>query len=371
MDELKPHLRILGTRGIPAKHGGFETFANFLAPYMVENGWRVTVYCQGEGRGGLIESSWCGVRLVTIPVHQSGALGTIVFDYRSVRHATTENGVALTLGYNTALFNYFLKWAKIPNVVNMDGLEWKREKWSVPARIWLYLNERLACFSANHLIADHPEIKKHLQRITKKTSITMIPYGAPDIRKCSSEPLKCFELTPEKYILLIARPEPENSVLEVVSAFSSTQKSVKLVVLGEYDLNHPYQRKVLDAANNQVVFLGAIYSQEIVMSLRFHCLFYVHGHTVGGTNPSLIEAMGAGNAVLAHDNIFNRWVVGDNGGRFFKDIASCHVEMERMIASKNLRTAMQQGVRKRFEEEFTWDKVLTDYLAILSEVVEE
>lgn len=319
LEVMDKKLLILGTRGIPASHGGFETFAEAFALDMVGRGWEVTVYCQVDEGEAITEIQWHGVRCVHIPMKRRGAVGTILFDLKSVLHAIRQEGVVLTLGYNTALFSILHRLVRQINVMNMDGVEWKREKWSLAQKVWLYCNEWLGARLANHLIADNPEIRRHLQRHTSEQKITVIPYGAEPVANAPIEPLDQYGLTAGNYAILIARPEPENSILEVVRSYVSASPGMPLVVLGNYDVkNKAYHRQVLEAADDNILFLGAIYQQNIVRALRYHARFYIHGHTVGGTNPSLIEAMAVGKPVIAHDNVFNRWVLGD-GGMFFAD----------------------------------------------------
>jgi hypothetical protein len=171
---------------VPAAHGGFETFAEHLALYLVQRGWQVTVYCQQDGAGAVHEDTWEGVRRVHILVTQSGAKGTIVFDWKSTLHAASESGLVLTLGYNTAVFCLAYRLKGITNLINMDGIEWRRQKWSTLERAWLYLNECAGCWLGNHLIADHPEIKAHLATRVAESKITMIPYGADRIDNADS-----------------------------------------------------------------------------------------------------------------------------------------------------------------------------------------
>ena len=155
-------LRILGTRGVPAAHGGFETFAEQLALYLVRRGWRVIVYCQEDGTGPISEDTWQGIERVTIPVSQSGPKGTILFDWKSIRHAGQHRDLCLTLGYNTAVLCAWLRLKGVRNLFNMDGMEWRRAKWGKPAKTWFWMNEWAACWLGNHLVADHPEIARHL-----------------------------------------------------------------------------------------------------------------------------------------------------------------------------------------------------------------
>ncbi|MBU1567468.1 MAG: DUF1972 domain-containing protein [Proteobacteria bacterium] len=361
MNKTIKHLRILGTRGIPAQHGGFETFAQECALFMCKRGWRVTVYCQESGIGPITEDTWQGIRRISIPVNRSGPLSTMIFDWRAIRHACKEEGLVLCLGYNTALFNVRLRLKGFPIVINMDGIEWKREKWSKPAKLWLYLNEKAGTQFSDHLIADNPGIAEHLQSRFQHTPLTTIPYGAPFLADISTAPLAQYNLAGNDYMLIIARPEPENSILEIVQAFTARPRDQRLVILGNYSRTHAYQKRILDAANDHVIFCGAIYDQNIVASLRYHCMFYLHGHTVGGTNPSLVEAMGAGNAILAHDNQFNRWVTGPEAARFFLNQSECQAQMDEMLASPAAVFRMKEASRIRFLEAFTWEKVLQAY----------
>lgn len=357
-------VRILGIRGVPATHGGFETFAENLAPYLVERGWRVIVYCQEDGTGPVAHDTWCGVERVRIPVPQPGPLGTIIFDWKSILHAAKTKDLCLTLGYNTALFCAVLKLRGIPNVINMDGIEWARAKWSRPAKAWFWLNERAGCWLGDHLIADHPEIKRHLATRVNDAKITTIAYGAPAILDAPTAPLESLGVSPGQYLSVIARPEPENSLLEIVEGFSSKRRGVSLLVLGNYSDTNPYHRQVKKAASDEVRFVGAIYDKCALSAIRFHSLAYVHGHQVGGTNPSLVEALGAGNAVLAHDNRFNRWVAG-SGARHFHDSRSFSELLDVILNDAAGIANMQRESRKRFAEALTWAQILSQYESLL------
>ena len=177
----------------------------------------------------------------------------------------------------------------------------------------------------NHLVADHPRIADHLATRVRRDKITMIPYGGLEVSVADEAILDEFGLLKNDYAIVIARPEPENSILEIVSGFSKKRRGNKLVVLGNYDNDNAYHRAVLSSASDEVEFLGAIYDVEKVSALRFFCRAYVHGHQVGGTNPSLVESIGAGNAIIAHDNPFNRWVAGDGAVYFSGESQSSDV----------------------------------------------
>ena len=170
----------------------------------------------------------------------------------------------------------------------------------------------------------------------------MIPYTAPMIRSADAAYLAPFHLEPGKFVLLIARPESENSILQIVRAYTAQKRGMPLVILGKYDSKHyEYQKQVLDAGNDEVMFVGVIYDQVIVQALRF----YVHGHTVGGTNPSLVEALGAGSPVIAHNNRFNRWVAGEKA-LFFSNETECEMQITRLVQDDDLTLIHHQKKEK-------------------------
>ena len=358
-------LRILGTRGVPAAHGGFETFAEQLALYLVGNGWRVIVYCQEDGTGPSYADAWQGVERVHIPVTQAGPRGTIAFDWRATLHAAAHGDLCLTLGYNTAVFCAVLRLRGVPNLINMDGIEWSRAKWGGVAKAWFWLSERAGCWLGNHLVADHPQIKAHLATRIRASKITTIAYGADPLHSAPEAPVRALGLEPGRYLTVVARPEPENSILEVVQGFSLAPRGVQLAVLGNYAQANAYHRAVLAAAGPEVKFLGAIYDKQVVQALRFHSMAYVHGHQVGGTNPSLVEALGAGNAVIAHDNRFNRWVAGD-GARYFRGADAFAGALAELLQQPAAFESMRRASRQRFEEQFTWDRILGEYESLLA-----
>jgi glycosyltransferase involved in cell wall biosynthesis len=365
----KKKIKILGTRGIPANHGGFETFAEHLALYLVKQGWEVIVYCQEDSGDVVYEDEWQGVRLVHIPVTQQGAAGTIVFDWKANLHAARTSGLILTLGYNTAVFCLWFRLKGLTNVFNMDGIEWRRQKWGTLAKTWFYLNEWAGAWLGNHLVADHPDIKLHLSSRVAPKKITTIAYGAHLVQNADADLLAQYGLAPDGYAILIARAEPENSILEVVKAWSRQRRGVKLVILGNYARSHAYQQTVLDAASDEVVFLGAIYDAATVQALRYYSRFYVHGHQVGGTNPSLVESLAAGNAVLGHDNAFNRWVAGPEQ-QYFRDEDHCAQVLDRLLPDADGLAVMRRASLARHAEAFTWEKILREYEQLLAPYAE-
>ncbi|PTB20343.1 glycosyl transferase [Trinickia symbiotica] len=365
-------LAILGTRGIPARHGGFETFAERLALYLTQRAWKVVVYCQGDKSvRQRIDDTWHGIDRITLPVKRDGAPGTLEFDWACVRDVVKiKPGVALTLGYNTAIFCAWMRLAGVPNIINMDGLEWRRDKWRMHERAWLWANERIGCWVGEHLIADHPAIAEHLATRVSRTKISTIAYGADEITGADEGPLAGFHLVPNQYGIVVGRPEPENSLLEIVRAYSRTKRRAKLIVLGNFQPEkRGYHRRVVESASDEVVFPGAIYDAAIVRALRYHARFYLHGHKVGGTNPSLVEALGAGSPVIAHDNVFNRWVAGA-ASRYFSSQSQCEDHIDAVLGDDDVVAKMRASSIERFETAFQWSEILGQYETLLERYCE-
>jgi glycosyltransferase involved in cell wall biosynthesis len=365
MREMGKTVRILGTHGVPANYGGFETAAENIALFLVRHGWRVIVYCQADGAGPIKEDVWNRIERVTIPVNLPGWKGTSQFDWLCISHACQFADLCLTFGYNTALFSTRLRVKGIPNVINMDGIEWSRARWGFAKQAILYINERIACYVGSHLIADHPEIEKYLLTRAPQRKITTLTYGADPLSDAPAELVEQLGLQPGSYLNLVARSIPENSILEMVQGFSMQPRGCKLVVLGKYEpALDDYHRQVMAAASDEVVFLGSIYDKNVVQSLRFHSLAYVHGHTVGGTNPSLVEAMAAGNPVIAHNNAYNRWVAQD-AALYFSDSTGFGEAVGKLLASPDLLAALRVNSKRRYLEEFTWEHVAGQYEQLL------
>lgn len=362
---MKKTVRILGTHGVPAAYGGFETAAENVARFLASRDWRVVVYCQVDGAGSLREDTWNGLERVIIPIDVPGWRGTSKFDLFSIRHASKFDDLCLTFGYNTAIFNLLQRLKRIPNVINMDGIEWSRARWGIFRQAILYTNERIACLVGNHLIADHPEIEKFLLTRAPSRKLTTITYGADPVADAPAEAAVSRGLEPGRYLTLICRPIPENSIAELVEGFSRRPRGYKLALLGEYTPEtDPYHQQVASSASDEVVFLGPIYDKAEVEALRFHSAAYLHGHTVGGTNPSLVEAMAARNPVIAHDNPYNRWVAQD-AAVYFSTADDVSSRLDEILTSPARLEQMRAASRSRHESEFTWEHVAGQYEQLL------
>lgn len=361
----RPVVRILGTHGVPANYGGFETAAEKVGLHLLAAGWRVIVYCQVDGSGEITYDEWHGLERVNVPVSVPGWRGTSLFDLKCVRHVSQFDDLCLVFGYNTGIFNTWQRLKGIPMVINMDGIEWSRSRWGFTRQAILYINERFSAAVGNHLIADHPAIEKYLWTRAPKRKVTMIAYGADEVLEADPAPVRALGLEPGGYLTLICRPIPENSILELVQGFSAKPRSQRLVILGNYDpQGDEYHRQVMEAASEDVLFVGAIFDPAIVQPLRFHSALYMHGHTVGGTNPSLVEALGAGNAVLAHDNVYNRWTAGA-GQSYFTTADDVEAALDEILESPDRLAEMSAAARERYLSGLTWYQIGEQYRILL------
>lgn len=366
------HIYLIGVRGIPNRYGGFERLVEVLAPDLVARGHQVTVFCEQEGAEqspgtGVppkVEDLWHGVRRRFVAVRSRGPLGTVEYDLRSFREVPA-GAIALIFGYGTGLFQRYLKQRGVRHAVNMDGIEWQRQKWGHIARLWLRFNERQAARLADELIADHPEIQAYLRTALGAKS-TMIAYGVdeqaaqPDQQALPEHPL-IDRYPPQSFFLVVARPEPENQIHILLDAYQRSRKRLPMVVLGNFDAN-AYGRE-LRARHTDVHFAGGVYDSKALDELRRRSALYLHGHSVGGTNPSLIEAMAAGAWVIAHDNPFNRWVLAD-GGRYFDSVQALTTLLDQPPDAA-LRSTQLAHAQARCQAEFSWRHILGQYAALV------
>ncbi|KQP60635.1 MULTISPECIES: DUF1972 domain-containing protein [unclassified Methylobacterium] len=359
----RPSMLILGTRGVPAAHGGFETFAERLALHLVERGWDVGVYCQRDVSAVTERFSstyWRGIEQIHVEVASTGPAGTLDFDAHCVRDAADRDGVCLVLGYNGAVFLPYLRLAGSKIMTNMDGIEWRRPKWSRAVKAWFWINEWIAAWSSQRLVADHPVIADHIATRRPRKAIATIPYGGQEVLGAPLAPVEALGLTPGRYLISVARIEPDNSILPIVETFSRRPRGMTLAVLGRLDDANPYHRAVRAAAGGEVLFPGPIYDPPSLQALRFHARAYVHGHTVGGTNPSLVESLWAGNPVIAHANAYNAWTAGPEQ-LFFSDADDLDAAIATALGDDAWVARAGAAARVRASRDFAWSDILKAY----------
>lgn len=307
---------IMGTRGIPNRYGGFEQFAEQLAVALVQRGHAVTVYCPASHPAQ--QPEWQGVQLVYCNDRSlfGNTFGQFRYDLACLADAGKRNfDVLLHLGYTSDSI-WHRRWSPaMKHVVNMDGMEWKRSKYNFFTRRFLQKAESWAAMRADKMVADSTAIQSILEKKYKRLPV-YIPYSAAPFRSPDPQLLASLAVHPRQYLLVIARLEPENNIEMMLEGYGQSNCTDPLLIVG--NIATRYGAKLLQQAKKYkgIRFLGAIYNQPLLDNLRYFSLLYLHGHSVGGTNPSLLEAMACQCNLLAHDNVFNRAVLGEHAGYF-------------------------------------------------------
>lgn len=360
-------LAILGTRGIPAKYGGFETFAEQLAIRLVKRGFHVTVYAEAEQAD--LPDTWIqGVRVRYICRPRWGAASVVGFDCRCLADAHGKFHIVYMLGYGAAWACWVSRLLGQRVWLNVDGLEWARNKWGGLARAYLRSMEWVSSWAPTRIIADAQAIADHFQtRFPKSVPCSFIAYGADEVGPGlhDAELLKTWGLMPKGYALVVARPEPENHVLEIIRGYRQSDRVEPLVVVGDVQPVTKYQAQLLAERSDRVKFLGGVYDATLLNCLRVNAACYLHGHSVGGTNPSLLEALACGNLTIAHDNPFNREVARDAAWYFssLPQLASCLSQV--MGMSEAARITAQKRSRQVICDHYTWDGIADAYAHLI------
>lgn len=362
-------IAILGTRGIPAGYGGFETFAEQLAVRLAARGHQVTVYAEAEGRPAGPDRKYRGVRVRERRRPHWGPASTLAYDSACLWDARQGYDLVYMLGYGAAWACWLPRALGTPVWINVDGLEWARSKWSAPARLYLRCMEWLAPRTATRLIADAQAIAARMQeRYPRGAPCSFIAYGAEPVGQADPARLAQWGLEPGGYLLAVARPEPENHVLEIIEGCLLQPAALPLVVVGQVRADgSDYQRRLLALAGPRVRFIGGVYEPAQLQSLRLHAACHLHGHSVGGTNPSLLEALACGNWVIAHDNPFNREVARD-AADYFADPAALAAALAAWSATPPAqRRARAARARQIIARHYTWEQIADRYEALALE----
>lgn len=359
---------IIGTRGIPNRYGGFEQCAEKLAEGLVARGHEVWVY--NSSRHEYKEKEWRGVHIIHCldPEGRLGTAGQFIYDFNCFTDARLRKfDVLLQMGYSSSSV-WWWWWPKGPNVVNMDGLEWKRSKYSPRVRKFLWKAERWAAEHGDVLVADSVGIQAHLQNAFGKSSV-YIPYGAELFSTPDAAMLAGFNVQPYAYHLLIARMESENNIDAILRGFLASKTQGPMLVVGNTGNAHGSELVARYGGDKRVRFLGAIYDTTIINNLRYFSHLYYHGHSVGGTNPSLLEAMGCSALVVAHDNVFNRGVLGEDAF-YFSDAARLARVIDGVREKKEYAHLLAAN-RHKIVERYNWPRIIEEYEAVLQAAVDE
>jgi glycosyltransferase involved in cell wall biosynthesis len=353
-------IAILGTRGIPARYGGFETFAEELSTRLVRRGHQVTIYCRERHS----ESTYRGVSLVYLRTWRHKYFDTIVHTFLSTIHLIFHRpDVALFCNGANAIFTILPRPWRVPTLLNVDGLERKRKKWNRVAKAWYAISEWLATFCPSAVITDAKQIEAYYwERYAKRTHF--IPYGAATGKVETAAVLDRLGLDRGAYFLYVSRMEPENNALLVRQSFEQICAPVKLALIGDAPYAQEYIARVRDTQDARIVMPGAIYGAGY-HELLSHCLAYVHATEVGGTHPALIEAMGRGALVLYLNTPENAEVAGGAGMAF--ETADLKQKLDQ-AAGMTPEERAQWGRRamERVSERYSWDAVTDQYERLLA-----
>jgi glycosyltransferase involved in cell wall biosynthesis len=353
-------IALIGTRGIPANYGGFETFAEELSTRLATRGHQVTVYC----RERFADPVYRGVYLQYLPTIRHKYFDTLAHTFFSTLHLLAHRqDVALYCNGANAIFTLWPRLIGIPVALNVDGIERKRKKWNRLAKAWYLASEWLATFCPAVVITDALTIQDYYRERYGKQS-RFIPYGAEIGKVTTVAALQKLGLEPGKYFLYVSRLEPENHPLAVREAFEKVKTPMKLALIGDAPYAQEYIRRVTDTSDPRIVMPGAIYGQGY-RELGSHCFAYIHATEVGGTHPALIEAMGRGALALYRNTPENAEVVGDTGIPFEPDELVEKMEFVLQMSERD-REALRSRAMERVRTRYSWDAVTSEYEQLLN-----
>ncbi|CAN5600402.1 glycosyltransferase [soil metagenome] len=359
---------MLGTRGIPANYGGFETCVEELAPRFAALGHDVSVYCRSP-QIGVPYDVYRGVRLVKLPTIRQKYLDTIVHTTVSAIHAITRRyDVIFMFGVGNSPVCALLRLGRLPVLLNVDGLDWQRDKWPGWAKLLLKLAERVSVRVANRTITDSRNVQDYY-RANRGVELCYIPYGATPGPAELNGTLDEHGLDPGRYFLYVGRLEPENRVTDLVDASIAAGLDMPTVIVGDAPYADSYKQILRGRANGNVRFTGAIYGSGY-WELNHFAYAYIFPVLAGGTHPALIEAMACGNCVLARDTPDNRSVGGDTV-RYFSTIDELAALMQWAHASPDDVRHLGTLAAQRSTELYNWDRVAGEYLALAADVLAE
>jgi glycosyltransferase involved in cell wall biosynthesis len=361
-------IAILGTRGVPANYGGFETFAEECAAGLVARGHDVTVY----GRSRYVSrgvQSFRGVRITVLPTLPWKYTDTVVHTLLSVLHAVPRRfDAVLICNAANSLFAWVPRIFGTPVAVNVDGIERLRRKWSWLGRTYYRLSEFLATLFPNEIVTDARCIQKYYSDTYGAKSV-FIPYGASPEIPAGDTALEELGLTPREYFLYVSRLEPENNAHLLVQAYERVRSPRKLLVVGTAPYARDYIRRLQDTHDPRIIFPGAIYGLRY-RQLLAHALCYVHATEVGGSHPALIEAMGLGSLIVANDTPENAEVLERTGILYRRnDVADLAARLQHINEHPDEFAYLRELARKRAASEYSWDSVVDRYERLFTRLV--
>ncbi|WP_128331190.1 DUF1972 domain-containing protein [Apibacter sp. HY039] len=361
------NIAIIGTRGIPNHYGGFEQFAEYLSLGLVKACHQVTVYnshshpYQGK--------EWQGVSIVHCydPEDKMGTVGQFIYDFNCIKDTRKKNfDIILQLGYtSSSIWGWMLPRSKSVVTTNMDGLEWKRTKYSKKVQKFLQFAEKLGVKYSDFLISDSIGIQDYLKEKYNKNSL-YIPYGADLFDSPDDSCISQFNISKFNYNMLIARLEPENSVDTILEGVAKAKNNYPFLVIGKHETKYGEYLKNKFQEHSNIKFLGGIYDINILNNLRYFSNLYFHGHTVGGTNPSLLEAMSSKALICAHKNIFNYSILDQDAVYFENSEDVCRIILT--INKINYEDKIKSNEQK-INDKYNWDIIVEKYINHFNQIL--
>ncbi|GAB3160489.1 glycosyltransferase [Myceligenerans halotolerans] len=355
-------IAMIGTRGVPARYGGFETAVEEIGSRLAARGHHVRVYCRRpEQQDASDPPVYLGMERVVLPALRRRSLETLSHTALSVGHLVAHRtDAAIVFNAANAPLLPVLRAARIPVAMHVDGLEWRRAKWGRVGKRYYREVETASVRLSDALIADAQGIADYYATEYDVGS-RLITYGAPDLSAVGSDRLEELGLEPRGYHLVVARFEPENHVDVIVEGYVANDAELPLVVVGSAPYSEEYTQRIQDLADGdpRVRLLGGVWDQELLDQLYANAFTYLHGHSVGGTNPSLLRAIGGGTATVAYDVPFNREVLRD-AGRYFRT----PVELAEQVLTAEANpddTESRGGELERRAKDYDWDVVVDGY----------
>jgi glycosyltransferase involved in cell wall biosynthesis len=353
-------IAILGTRGIPASYGGFETFAEHLARRLVLRGHDVTVYCRAHYVSPR-QLEYHGVKLKVLPTIRHKYFDTVVHTFLSAIHAVSGRfDAALICNCANAPFSPILRLTGTPVAINVDGLEHKRKKWGPLARRYYRFAEYLSTLVPNEIVTDAQVIQDYYLARHNAPS-TMIAYGSEVERRPDREAVRKWRVEPNRYVLYVSRLEPENNAHLVIEAFKKVRTAYRLLIVGDAPYAEQYisSLKAQARGDKRIVFTGFVFGQDY-RALQQNAYCYVHATEVGGTHPALLEAMGYGNCVLTLATPENMEVVGEAGVPYIDEFDLTE-KLQRVLRDGSLVQAYRNRAQQRVQTHYEWDGVVDQY----------
>jgi len=353
-------IAILGTRGIPASYGGFETFAEHLSTRLVARGHQVTVYCRAHYVSPR-QLEFHGVRLEVLPTIRHKYFDTVVHAFLSALHAVPKRfDVALICNAANAPFAPILRLTGTPVAINVDGLEHKRKKWGRLGRHYYRVAEYLSTILPNEMVTD-AQVIRHYYLAQHNAKSTMIAYGSEVERRPDRAAVRKWRVEPNRYVLYVSRLEPENNAHLVIEAFKKVRTAYRLLVVGDapYAENYINDLKSRAKGDKRIIFTGFVFGQDY-RALQQNAYCYVHATEVGGTHPALVEAMGYGNCVLTLATPENMEVVGD-AAIPYADEFDLTEKLQRVLRDGSLVHAYRNRAQSRAQSHYDWEHVVDQY----------